>query len=202
MTIGQAGPADLARAIRGAATTAGATSTAVRGSDWRIGVVTAVGAGTVDVGQIRARRLDSYTLPAVGDSIVITQNSAGNWLAIGRTAANDSGVWNTLTLASGYTNPGHGYTAAWMREGKRIWLRGRIGPTSGSISSGATIATLPTSIRPAGGIDVGWASPRGQISTGPSLTRCEITPAGVLRIYEGFSLPTWISLDNVTYTTD
>ena len=149
-SIRQATPADLAHAMVGAATTAGATSTAVRGADWRLGIVTAVGAGTVDVGQIRARRLDSYTLPTVGDQIVITQNSAGNWLAIGRTAANDSGVWNTLTLASGYTNPGHGYTAAWMREGKRIWLRGRIGKASGTIANGATICTLPASIRPAG----------------------------------------------------
>lgn len=201
MTIGQAGPADLARAIAGAATTAGATSTAVRGADWRLGVVTAVGAGTVDVGQIRARRLDSYTLPAVGDQIVITQNSAGNWLAIGRTAANDSGVWTTLSLASGFVNPGHGYTAAWMREGKRIWLRGRIGRTSGTIANGATICTLPASIRPSGSALVGWAAPRNA-NVSPAVVRVEILDTGVLRTYESSNPPEWISLDGVTYTTD
>ena len=201
MTIGQAGPADLARAIAGAATTAGATSTAVRGADWKLGVVTAVGNGTVDVGEIRARRLDSYTLPAVGDTIVITQNSAGNWLAIGRTASDDSGVWNTLTLASGFTNPGHGYTASWMREGKRIWLRGHISRTSGTIANASTIATIPAAIRPAGGIHWSWAAARDS-TVYPAVIRLEITDVGVLRTYQNVNLPDWISLDGITYTTD
>lgn len=105
MTIGQAGPADLARAITGAARTAGATTPAVRGADWRLGIVTAVNvsAGTVDIGQIRARRMESYQAPAVGDQIVITQNSAGNWLAWDRTSAGTDTSWITPTLGTGYT---------------------------------------------------------------------------------------------------
>lgn len=89
MSIREASPADLARAITGAAVTAGSTSTAVRGADWRLGIVTAVRTdGTVDVGTIRARRIDgAYPNPAVGDQIILTQNSTGNWVAIGRTAA-------------------------------------------------------------------------------------------------------------------
>ncbi|MBQ1167439.1 hypothetical protein KBZ21_56500, partial [Streptomyces sp. A73] len=55
---------------------------------WRIGVVTAVGTGTVDVGDVRARRIDgAYPAPSVGDQIMLTQNRAGNWLAVGRTAS-------------------------------------------------------------------------------------------------------------------
>jgi hypothetical protein len=88
VSIREANPRDFALAITGAAATAGATSTAVRGADWRIGIVTAVGDGTVDVGEIRARRIDgAYPLPAVGDQIMLTQNSQGNWLALGRTGS-------------------------------------------------------------------------------------------------------------------
>jgi len=37
---------------------------------------------------VRARRIDgAYPAPAVGDQIMLTQNSAGNWLAVGRTAS-------------------------------------------------------------------------------------------------------------------
>lgn len=111
-SIRQATARDLAGAMVAAATTAGAASTAVRGADWRLGVVTAVNAdGTVDVGEIRARRLeDAYLNPTVGDTICLTQNSAGNWLAIGRTATNGGGAWQTYTpvwTASG-TNPSLG----------------------------------------------------------------------------------------------
>lgn len=82
-------PQQLAAAIRGAAVTAGETVPRVRGADWRIGVVTAVAAdGTVSVGDVRARRIDAaYPAPQVGDRIMLTQNSAGNWLAVGRTAS-------------------------------------------------------------------------------------------------------------------
>lgn len=179
---------------------------AVRGADFQYATVTAVNTdGTVSIGEIRARRHTSYTVPAAGDTVVIAQSGNRNWICLGRLAGAESGSWTTLTLASGYINPGHGYTAAWLRDGKRVWLRGRIGPSAGgstTISSGATIATLPASIRPAGATEVGWASPRNQISTAPSLTRCEITPAGVLRIFDGSTLPQWISLDGVSYTTD
>ena len=197
----EASARQVAQAVTGAAITAGATSTAVRGADWRLGIVTAVGSGTVDVGAIRARRLDTYTLPAVGDTVILTQNSAGNWLATGRTAANDAGVWNTLTLASGFIHPGHGHTAAWMREGRRIWLRGRIGRTSGTIANGATIATIPVAIRPAGGVHVGWPAVRNA-NVSPAVVRIEITDTGVLRTYESTNLPDWIGLDGISYTTD
>ncbi|MFE7316403.1 hypothetical protein ACFU7T_25425 [Streptomyces sp. NPDC057555] len=115
----------------------------------------------------------------------------------------DSG-WQSLALASGYGNPGHGTAAAWRRLGSLVMLRGRIGPTKAgaTIPNGATLATLPTAIRPGGGAEFGWAAPRDQTSRGPSVTRAEITRAGALRIYEGSDLPTWVSLDGVAYTTD
>lgn len=115
----------------------------------------------------------------------------------------DSG-WQQLTLASGYGYPGHGLPAAWRRYGPMVILRGRIGPTkSGStIPNGATILTLPASIRPAGGREFAWASPRDQSNKAPSLCRVEIQPGGAVRTYEFVELPQWISLDGVTYTID
>ncbi|MEV5509054.1 hypothetical protein [Streptomyces orinoci] len=115
----------------------------------------------------------------------------------------DSG-WQPLTLAAGYGNPGHGMPASWRRLGAMVMLRGRIGPTKSgaTIANGATIATLPAPIRPAGGREFAWAAPRDVTSKGPALTRVEITGAGVLRTFELFDAPAWISLDGVTYCTD
>ncbi|GAP46859.1 hypothetical protein [Streptomyces azureus] len=176
---------------------AGANSPAVRGSDWRLATVTAVNPnGTVDADGIDdIRCIDTYTLPAVGDVIRIDQSSSGNWLAMG-TLATVSG-WTTLALAAGYTNPGHGYTASWMREGRRIWMRGRIGPTSGTIPDGDTLATIPTAIRP--GVAVAWAVAR-DAGAMPAVCRLEITAAGALRTFQSTNLPTWVSLDGLSYT--
>lgn len=194
----------FADAVLAEANRQAAADPAVRRADFRYDVVTAVNTdGTVSVGDVRARRYTAYTAPAVGDQVVLLQSGNRNWIALGRLApATDTGTWTTLTLAAGFAHPGHGYLPGWMKEGKRVWLRGRAGVTSGSITNGATIATLPTNIRPAGNLEFGWAAPRGQISTAPSVTRAEIAPGGILRIYEAFNLPAWISLDGVTYLTD
>jgi hypothetical protein len=76
---------DLAWALKQQAKRAGEQAPSVHGADWRLAVVTTVNAGgTVDADGIPAiRRLKSYTAPAVGDVIVISQSSSGNWLAIG-----------------------------------------------------------------------------------------------------------------------
>lgn len=175
----------------------------VRGANFRYAVVTAVNTnGTVSVGDIRARRHVTYTVPAVGDQVVIMQSGNRNWICLGRLATN-GGNWTTIPLASGYITAGGGVTPAYLIEGKRVWLRGRAGPTSGTITNGATIATIPAAARPAGGALFGWASPRNQISSGASLTRVEIDGSnGLVRIYEQASLPSWMSFDGVTYLTD
>jgi len=81
-------PLDVATGIALAARQAGRDDPAVRGADWQTGTVTAVNTdGTVDVGTIRARRLESYLLPTVGDQIIISRSGIGSWAAIGRTAS-------------------------------------------------------------------------------------------------------------------
>ncbi|MFJ7417998.1 hypothetical protein ACIQXD_05215 [Streptomyces uncialis] len=76
---------DLAAALRGQAQRAGEAATTVRGSDWRLATVTVVGTdGTVTADGIPARRMETYARPAVGDTILLTQSSSGNWAAAGR----------------------------------------------------------------------------------------------------------------------
>ena len=188
---------DLAYALKQQAKRTGERAPSVRGADWRLATVTAVNTdGTVDADGIEdIRCLDTYTLPAVGDVIRIDQSSSGNWLAMGALATVSG--WTTLTLAAGYTNPGHGYTASWMREGRRIWMRGRIGPTSGTIPDGDTLATIPAAIRP--GVAVAWGVAR-DASTMPAVCRLEITAAGALRTFQSSALPQWVGLDGITYT--
>lgn len=191
---------DLKAALRRQAQRVGEETPSVRGSDWRLATVTAVnGDGTLAAEGIPSiRYMDTYVLPTVGDVIVIDQNSAGNWLVRGRPATT-SQTWTTLTLASGYTNPGHGYTASYLREGRRIWLRGRVGPTSGTIADGATILTLPGAILPASSPSVAWAVTR-DASVAPAVCRLEITPAGVIRTFQSSNLPSWVALDGISYT--
>lgn len=189
---------DLKWAIQQAAKRTGERAPSVRGSDWRLATVTAEnGDGTVDADDIPdIRIMESYRQPAVGDVIVITQSSSGNWLAWGRTVANDPD-WVNLTLAAGFQNPGHGWTASYLREGRRIYLRGRIGPTSGTIADGATLLTLPAAIQPTQ--TLAWGVAR-DASVMPAVCRLEIVTTGVIRTFQSSNLPSWVALDGMTYT--
>lgn len=82
-------PSAVAQSIARASTQAGRDDPEVRRADVQSGIVTAVGAtaGTVDVGSIRARRLESYQQPTVGDQILLVQSGTGSWWAAGRTAS-------------------------------------------------------------------------------------------------------------------
>lgn len=193
--IRQASARDLAGAMVAAATTAGAASTAVRGADWRLGVVTAVNSdGTVDVGEIRARCLgDAYPNPAVADTCVITQNSQGNWLAIGRTSSGGDTAWTTPTLASGYTHNGNeNGTLQWrirVETGIRyIEFRGSVN-VPGSVGTGAsTIFTLPVGSRPAVRLSVATAK-NGEGH------KVDINTTGVVATVSGASVAyQWVSI--------
>lgn len=199
MKSGHATNRELAASLKRQAARTGAATPAVRGADWRLATVTALGAGTVTADGIPVRCMESYSLPAVGDVIEVSQSSSGNWITHGRLAGYQS-TWTALTLAAGYINPGHGHTAGWMREGRRIWLRGRIGRTGGAtIPNNTTIATIPAAILPADGLDVGWAVAR-DATTYPATIRVDITTVGILRTFETASLPIWIALDGISYT--
>ncbi|QCX81283.1 hypothetical protein C9F11_38500 [Streptomyces sp. YIM 121038] len=89
---------ELADAFVHSAQRVGATTPAIRGADWRLAVVTSVGGGgTVVAEGVTCRCLDSYPQPTIGDLIVITQSSSGNWLAAGRTATGGLGIGQSVT---------------------------------------------------------------------------------------------------------
>ena len=118
--------ARLAAAVQGLVERKGAASPAVRGAEARSGVVTAVGAGgTVDVGPIRARRLDSYRNPTVGDQVVLVQGGSGSWWAAGRVATAADTAWTDYTPVweAVTTNPSLGngtLSGRWMRVGRTV----------------------------------------------------------------------------------
>ncbi|MEU3528813.1 hypothetical protein AB0E62_34030 [Streptomyces sp. NPDC038707] len=97
----------LAQGIAQASRQAGRDDPAVRRAEVQTGIVTAVAVtpGTVDVGSIRARRLETYQQPAVGDQVLLVQSGSGSWWAAGRTATSASPplglprqAWKTVTL--------------------------------------------------------------------------------------------------------
>jgi len=142
-------PQQLAQGIAAASRQAGQDDPTVRGADWQTAVVTAVnGDGTVNVGAIRARCLDSYVAPSVGDQIVISQSGIGNWIAHGRLSTTTRG-WTPFTLSSGWTALSGYYTPAY-----RIWGDGTaslcgLAQMSGSLATDTVVATLPAEARPA-----------------------------------------------------
>ncbi|MFD9150597.1 hypothetical protein [Streptomyces diastaticus] len=78
---------DLAAALQRQAVRKVAAAPAARGADWRMATVTAVHSdGTVTADGIVCRRLETYSAPAVGDLIIISQSGAGSWITLGRTA--------------------------------------------------------------------------------------------------------------------
>ncbi|NED31127.1 hypothetical protein [Streptomyces sp. SID8499] len=143
---------DLAWALKQQAARVGTTTPAVRGADWRLATVSIVNSdGTLEVQEapgITIRRLASYTTPLVGDVIVISQSSSGNWLACGRTAASGT-AWTPITLASGWAPNASYYTPAY-----RLWGDGTaslcgLAFMTGTLTSGTVAATLPAAARPA-----------------------------------------------------
>ncbi|WP_109030175.1 hypothetical protein [Streptomyces rubrogriseus] len=144
---------DLAWALKQQAQRVGEQAPSVRGADWRQAVVTAVGTdGTVAADEIPAIRcLQSYLAPAVGDVIVISQSSMGNWLAHGRLTSTTP-AWTTLPLAGGWTANASYYAPAY-----RLWGDGTaslcgLAQMSGTLTSGTTVATLPLEAQPAAGV--------------------------------------------------
>lgn len=140
----------LADAIRSEANRAGASNPAVRGGDWRLALVATVGSdGTITTDDgIVARRLESYRNPAVGDTIRISVSSAGGWMADGR-LGQGAGGWVNISLASGWAANASYYTPQVKFLGGGDASLCGLAQMSGSLASGATVATLPAGTWPA-----------------------------------------------------
>ncbi|MGW2228279.1 hypothetical protein [Streptomyces formicae] len=210
----------LADALQQQAVSAGATATSVRGADWRLATVTATGAGTVTADGIVCRRLESYVLPAIGDLIVISQSSSGNWIACGRLSGVADQAWTQPTLATGFTHDGNSNGNVLYRQivigGTRVmqW-RGGLGITyaSNAIQNGgdSLASALPTALRPASlrslpaacsasassslslKIDARTDGQLRVVGTTTSTTDAYATP--IIR-------PPWVSLNGLQYSLD
>lgn len=142
-------PATLAAGIAAAARTAGTTDPNVRGADWQTAVVTAVGTdGTVDIGSVRARRMETYVNPLVGDQIIITQSGAGNWVAWGRTAPAVDNEWTTYTptVAGAGSVTWTTRTGWWKRSRSVIHVCVYLVVNVAGTGTGVVTVTMPTNV--------------------------------------------------------
>lgn len=154
----------LADAIAATARQQGATTPQVRGADWHTAQVTAVNTnGTIDCGTIRARRLDSYANPRVGDLVAVSRSGAGNWLILGRLATTAGTAWTTYTPAwtGATTNPAIGngsLVGRYSRSGRTITCHVELTPgSSTTFGSGAYRYGLPVPVADTGCNYVGSA---------------------------------------------
>ncbi|MFE7106648.1 hypothetical protein ACFU98_35415 [Streptomyces sp. NPDC057575] len=142
----------LADALARQAADIGASTPAVRGGDWRLATVATVGTdGTITTTDgIVARRLESYTNPAVGDLIRIDVSSSGGWTTPGRTAGavtdptwtSYTPVWTAATTAPSIGNGVR--SGRYMLLGKTCHLAIRqASGTTTTVGAGAYSWSLP-----------------------------------------------------------
>jgi hypothetical protein len=150
---------DLTAAIQRAAIRKGAATPAVRGGDWRLATVTAVGTGTVTADGIVARCMETYANPAIGDVVRLDRSGSGNWVAMGRLAVTNGVAWTTATLGTGYTQGNTTSTGNlngpiryrrvnWMGTWFMEWDGGAT-RASGAQNTNILSAALATTFRPA-----------------------------------------------------
>lgn len=220
MKSGHSTTRELAAGLKRQAARTGANTASVRGSDWRLATVTAVGAGAVTADGMPIRRLESYSGPAVGDVIVISQASTGNWIAHGRMATLADQAWTKPALAAGFAHNGNTngdvmYRMVVIGGTRMMQWRGGLGITyaSNAIQNGGGIlaAALPTSLRPASARSLTAAC---SASTSSSLSlKVDARTDGHLRVVgtttsttDAYATPIirppWVSLNGLQYTLD
>jgi len=198
----------LKAALQQAAKRAGEQTPSVRGADWRLATVTAINTdGTVEVDDaFNVRRMDGYQAPAVGDVIVISQSSSGNWVAHGRTATTTApaGTWTSIPLASGFTSTHTVFGPAQYRivtayGSTRVELRGSVDGTSSVTSQTSFSTALPTAARPSSVRT--WIGRRNYSVDTKGVAVMEIQTSGVMSVF-GSASPSqtdWFALDGCYY---
>lgn len=198
---------DLAWAVAQRARRAGERAPTVRGSNWRLATVTAVGTdGTVTADGLIYRRMETYQAPAVDDVIVVSQSSNGNLIAHGRMAGAtaSNGAWTAIPLASGFTTTHTVFGAAQYRivtayGSTRVELRGSIDATS-SVTAQTNFSTaLPTAARPS--FTRTWIGRRNYSVDTKGVAVMEIQTGGVMSVF-GSASPSqtdWFALDGCHY---
>ncbi|MFF7329635.1 hypothetical protein [Streptomyces sp. NPDC008150] len=139
---------DLAWALKKQAQRAGEQAPSVRGADWRLATVTTVGTdGTVTADGIIVRRLETYPFPLVGDVIVISQSSAGNWVTLGRLAGGNAITDFTPTVGSAPGTVWSVRTGWYYRTGQMVHVCIYLGITSvGTGGTNIVTVDMPTDV--------------------------------------------------------
>lgn len=167
----------LAGALKRQTEQVGASTPSVKGSDWRLATVTAVGTGTVTADGMSVRRLASYSNPQVGDLIVLSLSSAGNWVTPGRLAT-ATGTWTPLTLAGGWAGHASYFTPSYLVHGDGTASLSGLAAMSGALATGATVATLPAEATPASFVRVAVQVAVGYFGV------MSVTPGGLITLGE------------------
>jgi hypothetical protein len=152
------------------------------------------------------RRMDTYQAPTVGDVIVISQSSSGNWITFGRTAsaADPVGAWTAIPLASGFTSTHTVFGPAQYRivtayGSTRVELRGSVDCAS-SVTTQTNFSTeLPTAARPT--VTRTWVGRRNYSVDTKGIIPMEISTGGVMNVF-GSASPSqtdWFALDGCHY---
>jgi len=198
---------DLAWAMAQRAKRAGERAPTVRGSNWRLATVTAVGAdGTVTADGLIYRRMETYQAPAVGDVIVVSQSSSGNLIAHGRMSGTSApvGAWTAIPLASGFTTTHTVFGPAQYRivtayGGTRVELRGSVDCTSSVTAQTSFSTALPAAARPSSVRT--WVGRRNYSVDTKGVAVMEIQTSGVMSVF-GSASPSqtdWFALDGCYY---
>ena len=191
---------DLAAAIRRRAVQAAEAAPSVRGGDWQTATVTAVQAdGTVKVGSIVARRLDTYRAPRVGDRIELAQSSSGNWVARGRLVPTTGDAWLPLTLSGNWVPNGgatDGPPSARLTVDGTLELSGMMKGVAVNASGNASVGLLP-----AGLVTSYWVRGLAPTSVPLNYARIDVNPAsGAITMVNGsvaITATAWVVLDSV-----
>lgn len=138
----------LATLMQNQALAAGAADPSVRGADWRVTTVATInGDGTVTTTDgIIARCLASYLAPAAADTIVISESSAGSWLALGPLATAPP-QWTPYTATwAGLSALGASTSASRYQRGSATVnvVNALTWGTGSSLGTGTITVSLPT----------------------------------------------------------
>ncbi|WP_328313078.1 hypothetical protein OG432_24365 [Streptomyces sp. NBC_00442] len=192
-TSRQAVVAGLSDALFQQAQAAGATTPAVRGADWRLAVVATVNTdGTIiTTDGITVRRSDMYATPTVGDTIVVTVSSAGNWFTSGRIApTTTAGTWQPLTFSGTWSAWGSPYySPAYRINGDGTVSLCGLAKAPASTTSASVIANLPAAARP-----VSKCRFATEINTS-LFAVLDIFPSGDIQISDFTGTASWAALD-------
>jgi hypothetical protein len=186
----------LADAVRQQALTAGAESQRL---GMQTATVTAVnGDGTVNIGVIVARRMDTYNSPLVGDRVYLVEY-AGGFAALGRVVPTTGDGWTALPLLGTWVANGGGsdpVPAVRITTDGELQLSGMVKGTAVAAGANANLGTVPAGLLP-----TWWITGVAGTSNAQGFARIRIDPStGTVSLTNGsvaLTTTSWVALDGI-----